>query len=643
MKHLFGKKNVGLNRNKEYQLYLSAWEVGTDSRELVTDLMSSILDPNEAKGTTGRSFKAMHIPTLNHASTILSSIPSKVTTSPHKANVFVRIILRSEITNTTSAVHFVDMVSTAEVSERNLFKGRSKKNPSSLGRQSHAFAKVITHLAETATTSTSNKSDSERSRSILLASARESKLTQMLTPLLGGNNRTWFVGYLCKDASKVKETNTTLKLLGKGGKVMCGCVKNANNGADDINFLPAPVVEREARVSNDDEAAGLSDDSIDGGDKWLNEFKMRREAIVNSPPPKKMERKEEKVEKAAVDVPAAKEEGDDRRRRSYALTGGKRLSPVRQSTLLVGSKSFYGGVTGEGGDGGGEDGDVGSEKEGWLWKKGSKRHNWNQRWFAIEGQTLAYYKGQNKKKMLGSLDLRGCKVDAVKNEKYADKFAFDITIPGPNGVEVRHLHCDNEIERIRWLLNLEEALGSLAFVSEKAGAGSKEGEGYVLIEWSEGEEEEDGEEEDGEEVGGEEERGGNPNKLFEDTSLTNETTGKINRSSLSDVLESLKFEGEEIGAPTLENLASSEDFAASTMIGSKGGNELGGGADDDAGSMLSSLLSGGDDGEDSSKGGDVGVRGVQEKGEEGAGNSTTLTATFNTSTSSHTIPSLSMR
>ena len=79
------------------------------------------------------------------------------------------------------------------------------------------------------------------------------------------------------------------------------------------------------------------------------------------------------------------------------------------------------------------------------------------------------------------------------------------------------------------------------------------------------------------------------------------------------------------------------------MIGSKGGNELGGGADDDAGSMLSSLLSGGDDGEDSSKGGDVGVRGVQEKGEEGAGNSTTLTATFNTSTSSHTIPSLSMR
>jgi hypothetical protein len=29
---------------------------------------------------------------------------------------------------------------------------------------------------------------------------------------------------------------------------------------------------------------------------------------------------------------------------------------------------------------------------------------------------LVYYKGQGKKKRLGSVDLRGCKVDAVKNE-----------------------------------------------------------------------------------------------------------------------------------------------------------------------------------------------------------------------------------
>ena len=172
LNHLFNSKDLQSFKGKENQLYLSVWEVGTDSRELVTDLLSSIIDTREAKASSGRSFKAIHIPTLNHASTILSSIPSKVTTSPHQANVFVRILLRSEITNSTSAVHFIDMVSTTDTAEKSIFRGRKKKSPSALGRQSHAFAKVITHLAEAAKASTSNKSDAERNRSILLASAR---------------------------------------------------------------------------------------------------------------------------------------------------------------------------------------------------------------------------------------------------------------------------------------------------------------------------------------------------------------------------------------------------------------------------------------------------------------------------------------
>ena len=49
-------------------------------------------------------------------------------------------------------------------------------------------------------------------------------------------------------------------------------------------------------------------------------------------------------------------------------------------------------------------------------QKGSKRHNWKQRWFSIEGKNLVYYKGKSKRRRLGSVDLRGCKVDAVKNE-----------------------------------------------------------------------------------------------------------------------------------------------------------------------------------------------------------------------------------
>ena len=58
----------------------------------------------------------------------------------------------------------------------------------------------------------------------------------------------------------------------------------------------------------------------------------------------------------------------------------------------------------------------------------------------------------------GSLDLRWGKVDVVRNDKYADKFAFDITLPEEHGVVVRHLHCDNEMDRIHWLLDIEEGI-----------------------------------------------------------------------------------------------------------------------------------------------------------------------------------------
>ena len=232
LKQLFHRKDIGEKRAMEYQLYISAWEVGSDSRETVSDLLPLILDEeNDDRGASrnDRSFKALHIPTLKHASTILSLLPSKITVHPHPANLFVRVLLRSEVFNTTSAVHFIDMVPSSSAPpgrEKPFARKSAKKNPSSRGRQHHAFAKVLNSLEEAATASRNNSRSQERSsQSILLASARESKLTQMLAPLLGGNGRLWLVGHLRKEAEFAQEACTTLKLLGSGTKVMCGCVK----------------------------------------------------------------------------------------------------------------------------------------------------------------------------------------------------------------------------------------------------------------------------------------------------------------------------------------------------------------------------------------------------------------------------------
>ena len=231
-----------------YQLYLSAWEVSTDSLETVSDLLLNVLDLPQPYSSAQSSFSAVHVPTLKHATSILSKLPSVASQQPHPAHLFVRVLLRSEMTNTTSSLHFVDIVSSAKAfSSAKTPPSKGKRFVSALGRQHHAMGKIVTQLAEGG------------GQSELLSSARETKFTQLIAPLLCGNNRTWLVGHMSRLTVESKETATTLKLLGQAAKIMSGCVKNQGNGADGINFLPHTVQirekEKEARQSRQQQEA----------------------------------------------------------------------------------------------------------------------------------------------------------------------------------------------------------------------------------------------------------------------------------------------------------------------------------------------------------------------------------------------------
>ncbi|GMH87367.1 hypothetical protein TrST_g11877 [Triparma strigata] len=608
LRAIYGKKDIGERQAMEYELYLSAWEVGSDGKEVICDLVDVLIGGGggSRKAGDGMSFKAMHIPTLKHAASLLSNLPNLITSSPNQSHVFVRVISKSIKFNVTSAMHFVDIVSASKGKEVVGKKKKSKKGMregTSLQRQHHSLSKVINGLVEASTGGSPS--------SVLLAASRESKLTQLLTPLLAGNNRTWFLGHLSKSAASSQECAETLKTLGIASNVMSGCIKNVNNGDNygdrgGVEYIEAVNFgddgeEKNGSGSGSGEGGDISDDSIDEGDKWLNEFKIRREAIVNSPikkSPVKEKPKEEVAEKVVekVKVVAGEGEGEgeggDNRRRSYALTGGKKEGGgkggkglmKRQSTLIVGE----GGV---GGGGGGGEGAL--DREGWLWKKGQKRHNWKQRYFCIEGPLLVYYKEEAKNTKLGSVDLRGAKVDVVKHAK--NDFAFDLTVPIDNGVVVRHLHADSEIDRIRWLLNLEAVLAEQL---ENVGLGW-EGAGQ----WSEGEEEEEeAEEEEAEEVGG----GASfsltnaLDSLMDDTDaegdratqMVSNTSNKAEDLGTLGDLGDLGGEEDEPSVPTLEHLASSEDFGV--LSGNKKVNLFAADDKSDGSSMLSSVGGEGD-------------------------------------------------
>ena len=370
-----------------------------------------------------------------------------------------------------------------------------------------------------------------------------------------------------------------------------------NNGAEDIAFLPAGSV-RDIQLNADGGKGAegeddlFSDDSIDDGDKWLNEFKMRRKAIIDSHSPAAKEEKQKRLE-AQVQAGRRSDEAANENEREAS----------------EGDQSSAGQV---------------QRQSGWIWKRGRWWHSWKRRWFVIDGSRLDYYENEKKGKALGSMDLRGSKAVTVKNEKQPDKFSFSITLSTANGEnDVKHFYCDLEIERIRWLLNLEEA--------SELTVGKGEGERHATSSLSEDEKELEG-------LGGNGRSGGGL-----DDAASEESLGAKNNSSLSDALESLKndtndeqyaeaverispiVEGDEdagcLSIPTLEHLASSDDFHIGATTSSSKLTEIGrkdreNGAvpedGDDNGSTLSSLMSGGIGDHGSEIGHRVGEDGEQE-------------------------------
>lgn len=97
-------------------------------------------------------------------------------------------------------------------------------------------------------------------------------------------------------------------------------------------------------------------------------------------------------------------------------------------------------------------------EEGYLNKKGVVGRSWKRRYFKFNDITLEYYKGKECAKLLGSIDVQGCRVVSfMHNLQKRDGFVFGITPAG--GERTYMIEAQSEEERQCWMKAISRRLG----------------------------------------------------------------------------------------------------------------------------------------------------------------------------------------
>ena len=102
-------------------------------------------------------------------------------------------------------------------------------------------------------------------------------------------------------------------------------------------------------------------------------------------------------------------------------------------------------------------------QNGWMCKKGAKRHNWTRRWFQLNDTTLAYYKDPTdvtrEIEPRGQIELNECKTGSVKASEAssAQRFELQVELNGRSS-RIYRFRCDSKISFQSWLDVLSAAV-----------------------------------------------------------------------------------------------------------------------------------------------------------------------------------------
>ncbi|KAK3276662.1 hypothetical protein CYMTET_15286 [Cymbomonas tetramitiformis] len=168
---------------------------------------------------------------------------------PNVAHSFVRITLFSSTERRISTLNLVDLVGAQSLAGNTLpHQGGSgghahDRDRRVVNQQLLAFSKVISELSQRAAPTPGASSGAVR-----VISARDSKLTQMLSPMLAGNSRTFLIATVSQSPKDYLDTCNTMRIATRAQSIATACMRTLNIPGDYIEFTPMWRVLSAARA-----------------------------------------------------------------------------------------------------------------------------------------------------------------------------------------------------------------------------------------------------------------------------------------------------------------------------------------------------------------------------------------------------------
>lgn len=162
--------------------------------------------------------------TKYHATSSLSQSLPCILHTLQVAHSFVRLTVIDVRTRRMSTMHFVDLAGSQSLDRRmsKSFKSISAENAKArraINKHLLAFSRVVSELAQL-----HDGGKSENVSSTKLISARDSRLTQILGPIIANNSRTVFISTVSSLKDHYNDTVSTLRTATRALQISCPCV-----------------------------------------------------------------------------------------------------------------------------------------------------------------------------------------------------------------------------------------------------------------------------------------------------------------------------------------------------------------------------------------------------------------------------------
>jgi hypothetical protein len=225
-------ERVGEGESSGFVVGVSAWEV------LNNDTYDLLAYPVEATPSTNPRFINVRVNTRTAATKVLERAHTnsqnwaraegaerdEFSALPNVAHLFVRLTLIDAARRRCSTLHFVDLAGSHSLDRRlapRAFQvtADTAKERRNINQHLLAFSRVVSEMAQAYEDAGSNAPGHTK-----LISARDSRLTQLLGPIMSHNARTTFLATVSTHREHYHDTVSTLRTSTRALHIACPCV-----------------------------------------------------------------------------------------------------------------------------------------------------------------------------------------------------------------------------------------------------------------------------------------------------------------------------------------------------------------------------------------------------------------------------------